>query len=63
MLVVYIALILLGLLAVFDNMALSLIANTAIFLAFPISLFLLGVVQADEKEFLRVRLAKLLRKQ
>jgi len=63
MVVVYIALILLARVAVFDNLGLSLIANTAIFLAFPISLFLLRVVQADEKEFLRARLAKLLRKQ
>lgn len=48
--------------AVFDDLAVALIANTVMFLAFPMSLFLLGVVQADEKEFLRTRLAKLLRR-
>ena len=56
----YIVLILLSRVVIFDNMVASLTANTVLFLAFPVSLFLLGVVQADEKEFLRNRVARLL---
>ena len=60
--VLYIVLVLLARVAVFDNLVVSLVANTVMFLAFPTSLFLLGVVQVDEKEFLRARLYKLFRK-